>query len=187
MIDTSFKQSWPHVYSCSKEQHVLFIVSTAEEQHIEATMCIYCRQTPCMTTDSWEHLGFRATHVQNHVRRRKDYKTYWRALKKCGLWKDPVYLARKLELGDRIDVVVKDVRARFPNPPGIPYMGHKREWERSFLASPFLGAFILKYILKSPKRVCQGPNEVYFIRVWSHFFGPQFWSLTPESQILDTN
>ena len=22
--------------------------------------------------------------------------------------------------------VVKDVRSRFPNPPGIPYMGHKR-------------------------------------------------------------
>ena len=23
--------------------------------------------------------------------------------------------------------VIKDVRSRFPNPPGIPYMGHKRE------------------------------------------------------------
>ena len=55
--------------------------------------------------------------------------------KKCGLWKDPVHLARKRELGDQIDAVrermpkcvVKDVRARFPNAPGILYMGHKRE------------------------------------------------------------
>ena len=112
-----------------------FYFSTVEEQHIDPTMCIYCQQTPCVTTDSREHLGFRAAHVQNHVRKRKDYKSYWRALKKCGLWKDPVYLACKLELGDRIDAVhermpkcvVKDVRARFPNPPGIPYIGHKRE------------------------------------------------------------
>ena len=88
-----------------------------------------------MTTDSQEHLGFRAAHVQNHVRRRKDYKTYWRALMKCGLWKDPVYLARKLKLGDRMDTVrkrmpkcvVKDVQARFHNPSGIPYMDHKGE------------------------------------------------------------
>ena len=114
------------------------MVSTAEDESgpdDPDSMCIYCRQTPCVTTDSRQYLGFRAAHVQNHVRRRKDYKTYWKGLKRCGLWKDPVYLARKVELGDRIDAVrermpkcvVKDVRSRFPNPPGIPYMGHKRE------------------------------------------------------------
>lgn len=99
-------------------------------------MCEYCRQTPCVTTDSREFLGFRRAHVQNHVRRRKDYKKYWKGLKDCGLWKDPIYLSRKEELGDRVDAVrermprcvVKDVRSRFPNPPGIPYMGHKREY-----------------------------------------------------------
>ena len=46
--------------------HILSIISTAEEQHIDPTMCIYCRQTPCVTTDSREHLGFREAHVQNH-------------------------------------------------------------------------------------------------------------------------
>lgn len=101
-----------------------------------------------ITTDSREHLGFRAAHVQNHVRRRKDYKTYWRALKKCGLWQDPVCLARKVELGDRIDAVrermpkcvVKNVREGFPNPLGIPYMGHKRDWDWGkvqFFTSPY--------------------------------------------------
>ena len=70
-----------------------------------------------------------------NVRRRKDEKTYWRALNKCGLWKDPLYQARKVELGDHVNsvrermpnCVIKDVRSRFPNPPGIAYMGHKRE------------------------------------------------------------
>ena len=98
-------------------------------------MCIFCRQTRCITTDSQVYLGFRAAHIQNHVRRRKDYRTFWRSLKKCGLWEDPVYLARKVELGDHDDAVreimpkcvVKDVRSRFPNPAGVPYMEHKRE------------------------------------------------------------
>ena len=26
-----------------------------------------------------------------------------------------------------LNCVIKDVRSRFPNPPGIAYMGHKRE------------------------------------------------------------
>ena len=112
---------------------LFFTTDNAGQQDVE--MCVFCRQTPCITTDSLTYLGFRAAHVQNHVRRRKDYKTYWKGLKKCGLWKDPVYLARKIELGDHVDAVrermpkcvVQDVRPRFPNPPGIPYMGHKRE------------------------------------------------------------
>ena len=98
-------------------------------------MCVFCLQTPRITTDSLKYLGFRAAHLQNHVRHRKDYKTYWGALKKCGLWKDPVNLARKVELGDHVNAVrermpkcvVKDDRSSFPNPPGIPYMGHKQE------------------------------------------------------------
>ena len=98
-------------------------------------MCVFCQQTLCIATDSREYLGFRGAHIQNHVRMRKHYKKYRSALKKCGLWKDPVYLARKVQVGDRVDTirermpkcVVKDVRSRFSNPPGISYMGHKRE------------------------------------------------------------
>ena len=72
---------------------------------------------------------------QNHVRRRKDYKTYWRALDKCGLWKYPVYQAKKVgpeDLGDAVrermlNCVIEDASSRFPSPLGIPYMGHRRE------------------------------------------------------------
>ncbi|RMX39925.1 hypothetical protein pdam_00021376 [Pocillopora damicornis] len=61
------------------------------------------RQTriPCLSRSTYS----------NHVRRTKDYKTYWRALNKCGLWKDPVYQARKVELGDHVNAV----RERMPN------------------------------------------------------------------------
>jgi len=49
-----------------------------------------------------------------------------------------VYLTRKVKLGDHLHAVrermpkfvVKDVRERFTNPPGIPYLGHKREFGR---------------------------------------------------------
>ena len=125
----------------------LFVVLTLQgsiifitmEEFVEVSlfieMCVFCQHTPCVMTDSSEYLGFRAAHVQNHVWRWKNYKTYWSALKKCRLWKDPIYLAGKVELGDHVDTVrermpkciVKDMRSRFPNPPGIPYMGHKRE------------------------------------------------------------
>ena len=188
MIETSHKQSWPQVYSCLEEQHIPFIVSTAEEEHIDPTICICCRQTPCVSTDSREHRGIRAAHIQNHVRRRKDYKTYLRALKKCGLWQDPVYIARKVELGDRIDAVrermpkcvVKDVRTRFPNPPGIPYMGHKREWDQSFLPSPFLRASIEKHTLKVQNRFGRVVTSYNFFVCDPTFFMPQI--LIPDYQ-----
>ena len=75
-------------------------------------------------------MGFRGPHIQNHVRRRRDYRKFWKGLKDCGLWKDTIYLARKGELGDRVDAVrermprcvIKDVRSWFPNPSGIPYI-----------------------------------------------------------------
>lgn len=128
----------------------------------------------------------------------KGHKTYSRALKKCGLWQDPVYIARKVELGDRIDAVrermpkcvVKDVRARFPNPPGIPYMGHKREWDRSFLPSPFLRAFIEKHTLKVQNRFGRVVTSYNFFVCDPTFLCPKFWSLitkTQQSLILDTN
>ena len=48
----------------------LFTTDEAGQQDVE--MCVFCRQTPCITTDSLKYLGFRAAHMQNHVRRRKD-------------------------------------------------------------------------------------------------------------------
>ena len=54
-------------------------------------------------------------------------------MNKCGLWKDPVYKARKGELGDHVNAVrdrmpncvIKDVRSRFPNLLVLPIWGIK--------------------------------------------------------------
>lgn len=50
-----------------------------------------------------------------------------------GLWKQEQYLSEKKQMGCKNDVreimpfcVICDVRTRWPNPPDIPYMGHKR-------------------------------------------------------------
>jgi len=63
----------------------------------------FCLQSPCVTTGSLERFGFGEAHVQNHVARRRNYKDYWNTLNGLGLWRNPVYLAKKLELGDRVD------------------------------------------------------------------------------------
>jgi len=72
--------------------------------------------------------------ITNHAKRRKEYKWYWRTLKDCGLWENPTYLQRKEDLGCMIDdvrevmphCVIKDVHNRWPNPPNVPYQGHRR-------------------------------------------------------------
>ena len=68
----------------------------------------------------------------NISKRFKDYREYYRMLKRVGLWSNPVYVMRKTELGIYIDdvrevlpnCVVDDVRKRWPNPPDVPYKGH---------------------------------------------------------------
>ena len=67
----------------------------------------------------------------------EDYKWYWKTLKDNGLWDKPTCLNRKQELGCLIDdvrevmphCVIKDVRDRWPNPPNVPYQGHRRSWK----------------------------------------------------------
>ncbi|XP_068737191.1 uncharacterized protein [Montipora capricornis] len=51
-----------------------------------------------------------------------------------GLWRDPIYIARKEALGCYVEdvrevmpiCVVEDARKRWPNPNGVPYCGHRR-------------------------------------------------------------
>jgi len=70
----------------------------------------------------------------NHTKRLKEYRFYYSSLCKEGLWTNELYLERKQELGCHItDIrevmpwcVVQDVRNRWPNPPHMPYMGHRR-------------------------------------------------------------
>lgn len=100
----------------------------------DTTGCEYCLQTRCITSSPFKPQARGNARINNHIKRRKDYKWYWRTLKDCGLWEDPVYQARKEQLGCHIDdarevmphCVIKDVRERWPNPPHVPYQGHRR-------------------------------------------------------------
>ncbi|KAJ7381220.1 hypothetical protein OS493_001336 [Desmophyllum pertusum] len=104
--------------------------TSAVEPQEEETSCQYCLQAPCVVMDGRPRGPPRNN---NHAKRLKDYRFYYTLLN-ARLWENPLYLARKEELGCHIDdirevipmCVVKDVRPRWPNPPHIPYMGHKR-------------------------------------------------------------
>ena len=92
-------------------------------------------QQPCITTIEVK-AAFLFAHgppcPQNITKRYKDYKEYYRMLKKAGLWENAFYLERKNELGIFIEdvrevlpnCVVADVQKRWPNPPDIQYKGH---------------------------------------------------------------
>ena len=98
------------------------------------TACRFCLQITCITSSAFKPQGRSDARITNHTKRLKDYKWYWRTLKDCGLWDNPIYIERKQELGCHIDdlrevmphCVVKDVRERWPNPPHVPYQGHRR-------------------------------------------------------------
>ena len=96
--------------------------------------CSHCCQAPCVTVNNLERKGSRAPDIINHSFRHKDYRKYWKFLKDIGFWETTVYQNWKSAAGLSDDdvrelmseCVIADVRKKFPNPPGIPYMGHKR-------------------------------------------------------------
>ena len=102
-------------------------------QVLEST-CDFCLRAPCITSSDFKPDGRCDARITNHIKRRKDYKWYWKTLKDNGVWDNPKYLEKKEQLGCLIDdvreviphCVIKDVRARWPNPPNVPYQGHRR-------------------------------------------------------------
>ena len=62
--------------------------------------CKYCLQLPCIT-ESEGKAAFLSAHgaprPQNIVKRYKDYKEFYRMLKRAGLWENSLYLERKHE------------------------------------------------------------------------------------------
>ena len=107
---------------------------TSGDHEIDVPACDFCLQTGCITLSAFKPVGRGDARTTNHNKRRKDYKWFWRTLKDCGLWENPTYLARKQELGCMIDdvrevmphCVIKDFCERWPNPPNVPYQGHRR-------------------------------------------------------------
>ena len=100
-------------------------------------ICSYCRSNPCVLSS--QNLPARLTafgqpRMTNHIKRKGDYKSFYTILNRRGLWRDPIYIARKEALGCYVEdvrevmpvCVVEDVRKRWPNPDGVPYCGHRR-------------------------------------------------------------
>lgn len=108
--------------------------SRAAPPQVAESTCDYCLRAPCITSSDFKPRGRCSARLTNHKKRRTDYKWYWKTLKDNGLWDNPTYLDRKQELGCLIDdvrevmphCVIKDVRDRWPNPPNVPYQGHRR-------------------------------------------------------------
>ena len=113
-------------------------VNPGQEQHFDENQnmekCPNCNQAPCVVEGSFRCFGSRGQDIRNHSQRHKDYKKYWKSLKDLGFWENPDYLRHKTAAGISEDelrevmpvCILKDVRKRYPNPDGIPYMGHKR-------------------------------------------------------------
>ena len=110
-----------------------------EEGHANVTheMCMHCRSSPCVIFSETRPAHLRAfgqPRLNNHMKRKGDYRCFYTILNRHGLWHDPVYIARKEALGCYVEdvrevmpvCVVEDVWKRWPNPDGVPYCGHRR-------------------------------------------------------------
>ena len=97
--------------------------------------CPHCLMGPCITMGEITRIqGSCAPDITNHSKRLKDYRRFWKSLKDRGLWQHGLYINRKTSAGlSEVELrelmpqcVLNDTRKRYPNPPGVPYMGHKR-------------------------------------------------------------
>ena len=97
--------------------------------------CPHCLMGPCITISEVTKIqGSCAPDNTNHSKRHKNYRRFWRSLKDRGLWQHEAYIHRKTSAGlSEVELrelmpqcVLDDTRKRYPNPAGLPYMGHKR-------------------------------------------------------------
>ena len=97
--------------------------------------CPHCLMGPCITVSEVARLlGSCGPDITKHSKRHKDYQNFWKSLKDRGLWQHETDLHCKssnglseVELRELMpQCVLNDTRKRYPNPPGVPYMGHRR-------------------------------------------------------------
>lgn len=108
-----------------------------ESLQLEEGQCPFCLLMPCIATHQQDWMGPRQPpRPGNNLIRKDRYRRYWKTLSRAGAWNLPLYLAKKqasMAGNERViisreimpDCVVELVRQHFPNPIGIPYMGHK--------------------------------------------------------------
>ena len=110
-----------------------------EEAHANVTheMSMYCRSSPCVIFSETCPACLRVfgqPRLNNHIKQKGDYRSFYTILNRRGLWRDPVCITRKEALGCYVEdvrevmpvYVVEDVRKRWSNPDGVPYCGHRR-------------------------------------------------------------
>ena len=111
--------------------------SDPEDQNLDDGQCPFCFMTPCIASVPQGWLGVRQMpRAGNNLVRKDKYRRYWKTMDRAGAWQIPQYIAKKrlsMMGEDRViirreimpDCVLKLVRGYYPNPQGIPYMGHK--------------------------------------------------------------
>ena len=110
-----------------------------DEAHANVTceMCMYRCSSPCVLfseTLPGRLRAFGQPRMNNHMKQKGDYRSFYTILNRRSLWRDPIYIARKEALGCYVEDVrevmpvgvVEDVRKRWPNPDRVPYCGHRR-------------------------------------------------------------
>lgn len=116
------------------------------EQDITIEECMYCLCRPCITDEQnrqfWWENDTQVPHRRNSFLRKEKYKRFWTMMHHRGVWNDERYQIMKNDAMERDrrrkkfewhkrDImpkcVLEIVRLWFPNPVGIPYMGHM--WE----------------------------------------------------------
>ena len=118
------------------EQHCV-VIRPPDPDRDECEQCL-CR--PCVLHENnrqawWPEVDLEAAHNNNTLRKPLYYK-FWTMLYHRGVWDDQRYRDRKEQALGRRDTtlirremiplcVVDRIRKWYPNPPGLPYMGHR--------------------------------------------------------------
>ncbi|MES9904386.1 MAG: hypothetical protein ABW168_17130 [Sedimenticola sp.] len=110
------------------------------DDDLDTNECQFCLRSPCVITDEQSWLGkAKRLDINNNKLRKLGYKTFWTILERRNAWRCKQYLQknmRKLKRSAIDETVVQMkreivpecvltlVRNLFPNPSGIPYVGH---------------------------------------------------------------
>lgn len=100
--------------------------------------CQECFAQPCVTNNVNRQEWWRAEPAEqsphNNGARRALYFKFWNMCYNRGLWGEERYVEKKRQMeGANIrreimpDCICRLVRSWYPNPPGVPYMGHKNQ------------------------------------------------------------
>lgn len=127
----------------NSHEHCIFLsfvgrTTSGDHQHdcIVCAMCSDCFCNPCIVRQGHVKIGAgQNASPKNRGLRKMYYKMFWACLANLGVWRDPRYLSRKRNAGHGVYTkrelmpacVVDHVRALYPNPVGVSYMGHT--WE----------------------------------------------------------